>query len=257
MESVQIVLILIALGASVLTFFSGFGLGSILLPVFALFMPVEAAILSTAIVHLSNNLLKLALTYRNIHYRILLLFGISGIVGALAGAGVLQFLSHLDAVRQVSLMGFSWNLHPLKTIIGSLLVGFSILEFPGMGLRNFPRTWLIPGGVLSGFFGGLSGHQGALRSAFLVRVGLEKNAFVATGVAIACAIDLSRIPVYLSGDMNHFATQGHLIWPAVVGAAIGAFGGKYLLKKLTLKFLQTLVAVGIMAIGLGMVVGVL
>ena len=33
----------------------------------------------------------------------------------------------------------------------------------------------------SGFFGGLSGMQGALRSAFLARAGLSKEAFVASG----------------------------------------------------------------------------
>ena len=32
-----------------------------------------------------------------------------------------------------------------------------------------PSRWLALGGVLSGFFGGLSGNQGALRSAFLLK----------------------------------------------------------------------------------------
>jgi uncharacterized membrane protein YfcA len=44
-----------------LTFFSGFGLGTVLLPVFALFFPLEAAIGLTAVVHLANNLFNLAL----------------------------------------------------------------------------------------------------------------------------------------------------------------------------------------------------
>jgi uncharacterized protein len=44
-----------------LTFFSGFGLGTLLLPVFALFFPLETAIGLTALVHLANNLFKLAL----------------------------------------------------------------------------------------------------------------------------------------------------------------------------------------------------
>jgi uncharacterized membrane protein YfcA len=248
METAQLLLIGVALAASILTFFSGFGLGSILLPVFALFMPI---------VHLSNNLLKLGLTWRGIHLRVLLLFGISGVLGAIGGAWALQYLSHLDAVRAISVGSLTFETNPLKAIIGFLLVGFSILEFPGMGLRSFPPSWLIPGGALSGFFGGLSGHQGALRSAFLVRAGLEKNAFVATGVAIACAIDLSRIPVYLSGEVASVAEQGHLIWPAVAAAGIGAIGGKYLLKKLTLKFLQTIVAIGIMVIGVMMILGVI
>jgi hypothetical protein len=52
---------LFAAFASFLTFYSGFGLGTILLPVFALFFPVELAVGLTGIVHLLNNLFKLLL----------------------------------------------------------------------------------------------------------------------------------------------------------------------------------------------------
>ena len=50
-----------ALLASGLTLFSGFGLGTLLMPVFALFFPIDLAIALTAIVHLLNNLFKLIL----------------------------------------------------------------------------------------------------------------------------------------------------------------------------------------------------
>jgi len=61
---------------------------------------------------------------------------------------------------------------------------------------GFDRRYLPLGGVLSGFFGGLSGHQGALRSAFLIRCGLSQEAFVATGIVAACLVDLARLAVY-------------------------------------------------------------
>ncbi len=54
-----VVIPVVALLASLLTFFSGFGLGTILLPVFALFFPVDIAVALTAIVHLLNNLFEL------------------------------------------------------------------------------------------------------------------------------------------------------------------------------------------------------
>jgi len=38
---------------------SGFGLGTLLLPVFALFFPLPVAIAATALVHLANNFFKL------------------------------------------------------------------------------------------------------------------------------------------------------------------------------------------------------
>jgi uncharacterized protein len=51
--------------ASGLTLFSGFGLGTILTPVFALFFPVPAAIAMTAVVHLANNVFKIGLVGRD------------------------------------------------------------------------------------------------------------------------------------------------------------------------------------------------
>ena len=46
---------------AILTFFSGFGLGTILTPVFMIFFPVELAIGLTGIVHFFNNIFKLVL----------------------------------------------------------------------------------------------------------------------------------------------------------------------------------------------------
>jgi uncharacterized membrane protein YfcA len=51
------------IGGSILTFFSGFGLGTLMLPVMALFFPVDLAVIATAIVHLANNLFKFGLVY--------------------------------------------------------------------------------------------------------------------------------------------------------------------------------------------------
>ncbi|MEK9138207.1 MAG: sulfite exporter TauE/SafE family protein, partial [Bacteroidota bacterium] len=51
----------IALLASGLTLFSGFGLGTLLLPAFILFFPPDVAVGMTAIVHFLNNIFKLVL----------------------------------------------------------------------------------------------------------------------------------------------------------------------------------------------------
>jgi len=45
------VIALVAFTASLLTFFSGFGLGTLLTPAFALFFPINLAVALTAIVH--------------------------------------------------------------------------------------------------------------------------------------------------------------------------------------------------------------
>jgi uncharacterized membrane protein YfcA len=73
---------LVALAASLLTFFSGFGLGTILTPFMAIFFPVETAIALTGIVHLLNNLFKFVLVRRHVDWPVVLRFGITAIMPA-------------------------------------------------------------------------------------------------------------------------------------------------------------------------------
>ena len=76
----------VAFIASLLTFFSGFGLGTLLMPVIALFFPLPIAIAITAIVHFSNNLLKFFLLVKHSDVSILLRFGLPAVIFALLGA---------------------------------------------------------------------------------------------------------------------------------------------------------------------------
>jgi hypothetical protein len=88
---------------------------------------------------------------------------------------------------------------------------------------------------------GPSGQQGALRSAFLLRAGLSKQAFIGTGVALACLVDLTRIPLYI----RHFSTAGSnagLLTAAVLSAWIGAFFGGRLFPKATYRTVQIIVS---------------
>ena len=82
--------------ASGLTLFSGFGLGTILTPVFALFFPVTTAVAMTAIVHLANNLFKIGLVGRDADWRVVARFGLPAALAAIrdlgfAGIEVLAF----------------------------------------------------------------------------------------------------------------------------------------------------------------------
>jgi hypothetical protein len=55
-----VVVCVVALIVAALTLFSGFGLGTLLMPAFAIFFPVTVAVAATAAVHLANNLFKVA-----------------------------------------------------------------------------------------------------------------------------------------------------------------------------------------------------
>jgi uncharacterized membrane protein YfcA len=91
MNSDLIIIILVSFGASMLTFFSGFGLGTILAPVFMFFFEPILAIAMTAIVHFLNNLFKLTLLFKSIDFKIALKFGLPAMIGSFAGSILFVF----------------------------------------------------------------------------------------------------------------------------------------------------------------------
>src|SRR3546814_10115079 len=70
------IVVVAAFLASGLTLYSGFGLGTVLLPVFAIFFPAEAALAAVAVVHLLNNLFKGVLVGKSAHWPTILRFGL-------------------------------------------------------------------------------------------------------------------------------------------------------------------------------------
>jgi uncharacterized membrane protein YfcA len=253
------VISLIAFVVSLLTFFSGFGLGTIMLPVFAFFFPPEVAVALTGIVHFANNLFKAALIGKNTDIDVLLRFGIPAVIASFAGAWLLARLSGLPALASYNIMGKTAQVTPVKIIIGLLLLVFSILEIlPAAKKLQFERSRLPIGGVLSGFFGGLSGIQGAIRSAFLVKSGLSKEAYLATGVLIACLVDITRLSVYITRfKTSNLKESMLLMFSAIVAALVGAYLGSRLLKKVTLNVVQSLVAALLILVSLGLCFGII
>lgn len=254
-----VIICLAAFFTAILTFFSGFGLGTILAPVFALFFPIDIAIALTGVVHFSNNLFKIALVGKNTDRAVLLRFGIPAILASFAGAWLLLKITDLPTILQYELWGRAFEITPVKLIIALLLIIFSILEVsPSFKKVQFGKDKLIYGGILSGFFGGLSGIQGAIRSAFLIKSGLSKEAYIATGVVIACFVDFTRLSVYASrftsANLHENLT---LLISATLSAIAGAYFGKKLLKKVTLRSIQVIVAVMLilisMALGSGLI----
>jgi hypothetical protein len=91
-----VIVCIAALLASGLTLFSGFGLGTLLMPVVAILSPLEIAIAITAVVHFTHNLFKLALMGHHADRSILLKFGIPAVIAAFIGAALLNWLYDAD-----------------------------------------------------------------------------------------------------------------------------------------------------------------
>jgi uncharacterized membrane protein YfcA len=252
--------VIVALAAfltSALTLFSGFGLGTLLMPVFAIFFPVELAIGMTAIVHLLNNVFKLGLIGRWADGPVILRFGIPAVIAAFAGAGLLNLLADLPEWGSYRMGGMTFQIKPLNTVIAALMILFAVVELlPAIRKLAFDKKYLPIGGVVSGLFGGLSGHQGAFRSAFLIRAGLSKEVFIASNVVIACMVDVSRLTIYL----NRFRTMdlwenAGLLTVATLSAFAGAYLGSRMMEKITLHAVRWIVSILLFAIAIALGAG--
>ena len=240
-----VIISIVALVTSLLTFFSGFGLGTLLMPVFAIFFPLDQAIAMTGVVHFSNNIFKGTLVWKNTDKEVLLKFGIPAIIASFAGAWLLLSITHLPVLETYTIGSRSFSITPVKLIISVLLLFFAITELlPFFEKLSFSKKKLVLGGILSGFFGGLTGIQGALRSAFLFKAGLSKESYIATGVMIACVVDITRLSVYASNFVTSGIAQNLTVLIIATMAAIaGAILGNRLLKKVTISTVKYIVAI--------------
>ena len=259
-----LVVALTAFIAAGLTLYSGFGLGTMLLPVFALFFPVEMAVVATALVHGANNVFKVSLLGRFADKEVVLKFGLPAVAAAILGALTLGWFAQSDSALTVEVNEAVFSkITPVKLIVGLLMIGFALFELlPRFRSLKFERRYLSLGGLLSGFFGGLSGHQGALRSAFLAKTGLTTEGFVGSNAVIGFLVDLTRIAVYVAlftaagGQVSEF-TGWSLVMTGAVSAFCGVLLGKRFLHKVTMTSIQTLVGLLLFGVGLTLVIGVL
>jgi uncharacterized protein len=253
------VVILSSFFASILTFYSGFGLGTLLSAILFIYFDIEIAIGITAIVHLLNNIFKLTLVYENIDVNVLKKFGLLSIVGSFIGSLLLNFCGEGIVIHEYLFFDKKCFVTSTKILMATVMMIFVFIELTSSKIiEKWFGDKLNLGGILSGFFGGLSGHQGALRSLFLIKYNLEKQSFIATGVGIACLVDITRLISYSTTLKYKIIEQNLLlITLACLAAFMGAYLGNNLLKKTTIKFVQKNITILMFVIAILMIFGIL
>ncbi len=231
----QSILAAVAIIAGGIASLAGFGFGSLLTPLLAVKTGIAVAVAGVAIAHFFGTALRFLILRKSVNRQVFLSFGLTSAAGGLAGAllhGVLQNVI-------------------LTIVFGSLLVFAGVSGLTGLSdkLRFSGVAAWVAGGA-SGFFGGLVGNQGGIRSAALFGFKLERDQFVATATGIALVVDIARLPVYLALQWHQIAS----IWPyiviATIGVIIGTMGGKSILQRLPQLVFRRLVAAIILAIGI-------
>ena len=230
-------LLLVAIGsflAAALTVPAGFGLSTILTPLVLLLMGPHEAVAVVAVVHGAHNAGKFAALRESVDFEAFRRYGVWLVLGAILGAAL------QNEVPQ----------KPLLALIGAFLVSLPLLsmseEWPGY---RIPEANDSLGGFGSGFMGGLTGHQGALRAMFLTRRLPDKMAYAATASVLALCVDLSRVPVYLLFRYDEISQHAALTLVLVISALIGVRVGKAWLERLKSEWIHRGVMGGIVLSG--------
>ncbi|MBI2444486.1 MAG: sulfite exporter TauE/SafE family protein [Candidatus Magasanikbacteria bacterium] len=229
---------LLTLVAAAVGTVTGFGTSTLMIPVLVIFFPPVEAIFLVAIIHWFGDVWKVSLFRKGFNVRLLVLFGLVGLATSYFGA-----LVSLGAKEDI-----------LLRLLGAFLAGYALFlilqskfKIPAGNLTA------ISGGALSGFFAGMFGIGGAIRSMFLSAFDLPKAVYLATAGAIGLLVDSTRIITYLAGG----ATLPKELWYGLALFIPVSYLGAQLAKKIVDRIPQNkfrlVVAVFLFAAGLKLI----
>lgn len=236
-----VLLSLLTLFASVIGTLAGFGASTVMVPVLSFFYPLPLVLVFVGIIHWFSDVWKMLLFRKHLKLKLILLFGLTGVITSFIGAKVVFFDLPFD----------------LKRLLGLFLiiyVGFLFWK-PKFTVSKSAKYQAI-GGAFSGFFAGLFGVGGAIRSTFLTAFNFPKGVYLATSGTIAFLIDSTRLTTYFS---EHVILPTHLLYGFLVFIPISFIGAKiakWFVDKIpqqkfrsVISFFLLLVAVKFMVLG--------
>lgn len=226
---------LLTLVASTIGTMTGFGTSTIMIPVLVIFLSPVEVIFLVAIIHWFGNIWKVALFRKGFNLKLMALFGVTGLLTSYLGASISL---EVESALLLRLLGVF-----LAAYAAFLIFQSTFKIHAGNGAALF-------GGALSGFFAGMFGIGGAIRSMFLSAFDLPKAVYIATTGAIGLMVDATRIITYLTGGAT---LPNQLWWCLLILIPIsltGAQMAKRIVDKMPREQFRTVIAVSLFAIGL-------
>jgi uncharacterized protein len=216
---------------------SGFGIGSILTPVFNTHVDMRLAVAAVSIPHLIATFLRFWTMRRDTNWPVLKTFGLMSAAGGLLGA-----LLQRTATSPV-----------LMFVFAGVLVFVGLAGLTGLSQRlRFGKAAGWVAGAASGFLGGLVGNQGGIRSAALLGYDLSPSAFVATATAIGLIVDFARMPVYMVSEGHRLPDLRAAILIALAATVAGTILGERILARIPPRIFRKVVALLVLVLGIYM-----
>jgi hypothetical protein len=148
----SILVVMVAIISGAVAALGGFGIGSLLTPLLATAVGMKVAVAAVSLPHFVATSVRLWGLRKHVDRSVLVNFGILSAAGGLLGA----------------LFQWKSNSPILGILFGLLLLFAGVSGLTGWSDRmHFGRRTAWLGGALSGFFGGVVGNQGGIRSALI------------------------------------------------------------------------------------------
>ena len=218
MENIFLILILTLVSATIGTM-TGFGTSTIMVPILSLFFPIPETLLFVGIIHWFGDIWKMVFFKKGWNFKLILLFGIPGIIASFWAARLPLTLPEILLQRSLG-------------VFLILYVAFLFYK-PSWKLKASNPSALL-GGTLSGFFAGIFGVGGAIRSTFLTAFDLPKSIFLFTSGVIGFLVDSSRLTQYFLSGIQ----LSQLLLSSVLLSILVSLLGAYLAKKMVNKILH-------------------
>jgi uncharacterized membrane protein YfcA len=217
---------------------AGFGMSAIMISMLVLFLPFSIVLLLVGVIHWVASLWKALFFRKGRRPKITWSFGVPAAVGSFLGASLV----------------FTFSAEILSMILGVFLVLYVLFLYFKPNFR-IPRSRLnlFTGGALSGFFSGILGIGGSIRSAFLSAYNLPRSSYLmATGVT-GLAIDTTRIATYISQGitLSPKLLLGVLVF--IPATLFGTVIGKKMVMQVSENRFREVVALFLLIVGLRLI----
>ena len=230
---------LLTLIAAAIGTITGFGTSTLMIPILTVFFPPIEAIFLVSIIHWFGDIWKITLFRSGLNWRLFFLFGIVGLTTSYFGA-----LISLDASDKM-----------LLRVLGIFLAGYALfLVFQSRFKIPARKATALIGGALSGFFAGMFGIGGTIRSAFLSAFDLPKAIYIATAGAIGLLVDSTRILTYFAGSVTLPKELWYGLLLFIPISFLGAQIAKKVVDKIPQEKFRAVIAVFLFLIGTKLII---
>ena len=228
-------IVLLTLVSASIGTMTGFGTSTIMVPVLSFFLPIPQTLLFVGIIHWFGDIWKMLFFKKGFNWKLIILFGIPGIITSFLAASLPITLPELLLQRSLGLF---------------LVLYVAFLFFAPNWKMKASNSGALLGGTLSGFFSGIFGVGGAIRSTFLTAFDLPKSVFLFTSGVIGLLIDSSRLSQYLLSNIKLNSSLTKTLILCIPVSFLGAFIAKKLVDKIPQKSFRLFITFALFLVGL-------